>query len=77
MGVAGQEVKVTAQVVCTVHNADKYIKPESSTVEFTVSGYEKYPTYIYIHMTDNEGKPQLNGWDNAVWEPVFMKVHLM
>ena len=52
----GQEVKVTAQVVCTVHNADKYIKPESSTVEFTVSGYEKYPTYIYIHMTDNEGK---------------------
>ena len=52
----GQEVKVTAQVVCTVHNVDKYIKPESSTVEFTVSGYEKYPTYIYISMTDDEGK---------------------
>lgn len=52
----GQEVKVTAQVVATVHNEDKYIKPASSTVEFTVSGYEKYPAYIYICMTDADGK---------------------
>lgn len=50
----GQVVKVTAQVVGTIHNAEKYVKPQSSTVEFTVSGYEKYPTYIYIHMTDTE-----------------------
>lgn len=51
----GQEVKVTAQVLSTVHNENKYVKPASSTVEFTVSGYEKYPTYIYIRMTDVEG----------------------
>jgi len=50
----GQEVNVTAQVVGTVHNPDKYVKPQTSLVEFTVSGYEKYPTYLYIHMTDSE-----------------------
>lgn len=50
----GQKVQVTAQVVGTVYNAYKYVKPQSSTVEFAVSGYEKYPTQIYIHMTDSK-----------------------
>lgn len=50
----GQEVQVTAQVVGTVHNTEKYVKPQSSTIEFVVTGYEKYPTYIYIRITDSE-----------------------
>lgn len=51
----GEEVKITAQVVGTVNNPDKYIKPQSSSVEFTASGYEKYPVYLYMHMTNADG----------------------
>ena len=52
----GQEVKVTAQVVCTVHNADKYIKPESSTVEFTVSLFPKNFSSEIRQATPPDGK---------------------
>ncbi|MCR5078000.1 MAG: SusE domain-containing protein [Prevotella sp.] len=49
---AGTPVSVTAQVVGTVNNEVRYVKPESSTVEFRVTGYEKNPTYLYLHMKD-------------------------
>ncbi|MBQ8047351.1 MAG: SusE domain-containing protein [Prevotella sp.] len=51
--VAGQQVRVTAQVLSSVHNELKYVKPASSTVEFDVIGYERFPQYIYIHLTDD------------------------
>ena len=50
--VAGQQVRVTAQVLSYVNNETKYVKPASSTVDFDVTGYERFPQFIYIHMTD-------------------------
>ncbi len=50
----GQPVRITAQVLSIVNNESKYVKPESSTVELTVTGYEKYPQYLYMVMTDEE-----------------------
>ncbi len=52
----GQAISVTAQLLCNVHNEQRYIKPEESTVEFTVTGYEKYPPYLYMKITTDEGK---------------------
>ena len=49
---AGQTVEVTAQVLSNVHNESKYVKPASSTVNFSVTGYERFPEVIYMHMTD-------------------------
>ena len=43
---ADTRVSVTAEVVATVHNKVKYIKPEVSSVEFQAVGYEKYPQYL-------------------------------
>lgn len=51
----GESVKVTAQVLSIVNNEQKYVKPEVSTVELTVTGYEKYPPYLYMIMTDDDG----------------------
>lgn len=51
----GNPVKVTAQVLSNVHNETKYVKPEVSTVELTVTGYEKYPPYLYMIITDDAG----------------------
>ena len=48
----GQTVRLTAQVVCQVHNETRYVRPEVSTVEFTAIGYEKYPACLYMVMTD-------------------------
>ena len=50
----GEAVKVTAQVVSNVNNEQRYVRPEVSTVEFTVTGYEKYPPYLYMHITNTE-----------------------
>ena len=51
----GTPVKVTAQVLCNVHNETRYVKPEVSTVELVVTGYEKYPVYLYMVITDDAG----------------------
>jgi len=48
----GEAVKVTAQVLSIVNNEQRYVRPEKSTTEFTVTGYEKYPPYLYMHLTD-------------------------
>lgn len=56
----GNEIKVTAQVLGVVHNEYTYVKPEISTVDFTVVGYEKYPPYLYLHIVeDGQTKPEL------------------
>lgn len=51
----GESIKVTAQVLSIVNNEQKYVKPQVSTVELTVTGYEKYPPYLYMIMTDDDG----------------------
>ena len=51
----GNPVKVTAQVLSNVHNETRYVKPEVSTVEFTVTGHEKYPPHLYMVITDDAG----------------------
>lgn len=51
----GNPVKVTAQVLSNVHNETRYVKPEVSTVELTVTGYEKYPVCLYMVITDDAG----------------------
>ncbi|MBR0276748.1 MAG: SusE domain-containing protein [Prevotella sp.] len=51
----GEAIKVTAQVLSVVSNETRYVKPEVSTVEFTMTGYEKYPQYLYMVMTDEGG----------------------
>ncbi|MBP5387598.1 MAG: SusE domain-containing protein [Prevotella sp.] len=51
----GNPVKVTAQVLSNVNNETKYVKPEVSTVEFVVTGYEKYPQNIYMVITTDDG----------------------
>ena len=53
--IPGQPVKVTAQVLSIVNNELKYVRPEISTVEFVVTGYEKYPPYLYMVITDQNG----------------------
>ena len=53
--IPGEAVKVTAQVLSNVQNEQKYVRPEISTVEFTVTGYEKYPPYLYMIITDLNG----------------------
>lgn len=50
----GQSVRVIAQVVSEFHNESRYVRPEVSTIELTATGYEKYPTYLYMIMTDSE-----------------------
>ena len=51
----GNPVKVTAQVLSIVNNETRYVKPEVSTVELIVTGYEKYPVSIYMVITDDAG----------------------
>ena len=51
----GEAVRVTAQVLSIVNNETRYVRPEVSTVEFTATGYEKYPAYLNIVMTDGDG----------------------
>lgn len=51
----GQTVNVTAQVLAVFNNELHYLKPEVSTVEFTVTGYEKYPQYLYMQITTDDG----------------------
>lgn len=53
--IPGEAVKVTAQVLSIVNNEQKYVRPELSTVEFIVTGYEKYPPYLYMVVTDQTG----------------------
>ena len=48
----GEQVKLTAQLLSIVENEQRYVRPEVSTVEFTATGYEKYPAYLYMVMTD-------------------------
>lgn len=72
----GEEISLTAQVISTVHNENRYVKPMSSTVEFTVSGYEKYPAYIYIHMTDGAGETEVysltqRNMNSGIYEGTF------
>jgi len=55
MALPGEPVKMTAQVLSNVHNEQRYVKPEVSTVEFTATGYEKYPPYLYMNITTTEG----------------------
>lgn len=58
---AGEEIRLTAQVLGVVENELKYVKPMQSTVDFNVIGYEKYPQYLYLHMIDGNGtaKPEV------------------
>lgn len=51
----GEAVRVTAQVLSIVNNETRYVRPEVSTVEFIATGYEKYPAYLNMVMTDAEG----------------------
>jgi hypothetical protein len=51
----GEAVRVTAQVLSNVQNENRYVRPEISTVEFTATGYEKYPAWLNMVITDNEG----------------------
>ena len=51
----GTPLSVTAEVVGTVNNNIKFIKPELSSVKFMVTGYEKFSPYLYIRMTDASG----------------------
>ena len=51
--IPGQPLQVTAQLLAIVHNKEKYVKPIQSTVNFTATCYEKYPTYMYFRYTDN------------------------
>jgi hypothetical protein len=51
--IPGQPLQVTAQLLAIVHNAEKYVKPIQSTVNFTATCYEKYPTYMYLRYTDD------------------------
>jgi len=53
--IPGNAVKVTAQVLSIVNNEQKYVRPEISTVEFVVTGYEKYPPNLYMAITDQNG----------------------
>ena len=55
--IPGEELKVTAQVVGTINNELKYIKPELSSVNFIAVGWEKYPQQLVAHITDlNDNK---------------------
>lgn len=54
----GQAVKVTAQLLSIVTNEERYVRPQVSTVEFTVTGYEKYPPYLYMHISTDGGTQQ-------------------
>lgn len=47
--IPGEEVNITAQVVGTVHNPNKYLKPEVSLVDFKATGWEKYPEHLYLY----------------------------
>ena len=51
--IPGQPLQVTAQLLANVHNKEKYVKPIESTVNFTATCYEKYPTYMYFRYTDD------------------------
>lgn len=56
---AGESINLTAEVVGTVNNDVKYIKPEISTVTFEVTGYEKYPANLFLHMILADGSEQM------------------
>lgn len=45
---AGTELTVTAEVIATVNNEVKYIKPEVSTVNFKIVGYEPTASSIAL-----------------------------
>lgn len=49
----GMPLQVTAQLLAIVHNEKTYVKPIQSTVNFTATCYEKYPTYMYLRYTDD------------------------
>ena len=51
----GETLNLTAEVTGTVNNDVKYIKPEKSTVNFTVTGYEKFPANLFMHITNEDG----------------------
>lgn len=51
----GNPIKVTAQVIGTVYNEIKYVLPEISTVDMTVTSYEETPTYLYLHLLSQTG----------------------
>ena len=51
----GEKINITAEVVGTVNNEKTYIKPEMSTITFDVTGYEKYPTNLYLHLDADDG----------------------
>ena len=51
----GETLNLTAEVTGTVNNEVKYIKPEKSTVSFTVTGYEKFPANLFMHITNEDG----------------------
>ena len=48
----GEPISVTAQLLAYVQNEQTYVKPISSTVTFTAVCYEKYSTFLYLHMVD-------------------------
>lgn len=52
----GDEISITAQVVGTIHNELTYIKPQTSTTELNVVGWEKYPISLIAYITDAKGK---------------------
>lgn len=52
----GDEISITAQVVGTINNEQVYIKPQTSTVDVNVVGWEKYPISLIAFITDSKGK---------------------
>lgn len=46
-------IEVTAQLLCYVFNEQKFVKPVVSEAKFWVTCYEKFPTYLYLRITDN------------------------
>ena len=51
----GEPVRLTAQLLSIVENETRYVRPEVSTVELLVTGYEKYPACLYMILTDADG----------------------
>ena len=46
-------IEVSAQLLCYVFNEQKFVKPVVSEAKFWVTCYEKFPTYLYLRITDN------------------------
>lgn len=49
---AGDRILVTAQLLANVQNENHYVLPAISTVEFAVTGYERFPENIFFVMKD-------------------------